>query len=124
MLRSFGVRPENILTDGGVGFAVAIGILHDGKVGFGIRALYGFQPGNGPFVAVLPKLEIRAGIAQVDEVPHGDVLDEDQQQRVALVARGAEDLLAVISPEIAPGLLDAAATIASSSREMVAMFSL
>ena len=60
MLRSFGIRPENVLSDGGVGFAVAVGILHDGKVGFGLRALYGLQPGNGPFVAVLPKLEIRA----------------------------------------------------------------
>ena len=49
-----------------------------GQVGRDIAPLDSLQPIDSPLVAVLPELKFRPGIAQVDEMPNGDILDEDQ----------------------------------------------
>ena len=40
-----------------------------GQVGRDVTPLDGLQPVDGPFVAVLPELQVRPGIAEVDEMP-------------------------------------------------------
>lgn len=57
---------------------VSSSVSRSGQVGRDVTPLDGLQPVDGPFVAVLPELQVRPGIAEVDEMPGGDILDEYQ----------------------------------------------
>ena len=72
-----------------------------GQVRRYVAPLDGLQPVDCPLVAVLPELQVRPGVAEVDEMPGGDILDEYQQQLVPLASRRGENACAVETGKVA-----------------------
>ena len=71
-----------------------------------VAVLVVLQPFDGPVVAFLAQFQVYSGITQVDKMPGGDVLDEEQQDGVAGTARGGKYLPRVILGQVAGRLLD------------------
>ena len=76
-----------------------------GQVGI-VPVLVVLQPLDSAVVPLLAQVEVHPRVAEVDKVPGGDVLDEEQQDGVALIAGGREYLTGVVLCEITAGLLN------------------
>ena len=76
-----------------------------GQVGI-VPVLVVHQPLDGPVVPLFAQVKVYPRIAQVDEVPGGNVLDEEQQDGVTPVSGSRKYFLGIVLSEITTGLLN------------------